>query len=143
MLARRVLVRVSVTVVYVFGGGTQLTVLGKWLSQLSQPVPPSAVLGKSVFSLWGLLPLCPPSLRTDPHLSPWGLGRQIGLGVTGRKDPQQQEQPSPESDRDRKEGGELLWLHTGTLRLHMGQLGRVTRKSDVEQLLGGCLLSRG
>ena len=37
---------------FLFGGGTKVIVPGKWLSPLPQPVPPSALLGKSLLSVF-------------------------------------------------------------------------------------------
>uniref|UniRef100_A0A5F7ZJE7 Uncharacterized protein n=1 Tax=Macaca mulatta TaxID=9544 RepID=A0A5F7ZJE7_MACMU len=61
------------TLRHVFGSRTQLTVLGKWLSQPFPACPTLSYLWKSVFSLWGFFPSALPALSTDPCLYPWGL----------------------------------------------------------------------
>ena len=71
---------------YVFSNGTELIILGKWLSPpfLSHPTPPACCLRKvTLLSLWAAS-LCPPALHTDPHFL---HGRWAGLGVTSKKDP--------------------------------------------------------
>lgn len=76
----------------VLGSRTWLTVLGKWLPPLPQPVSPSALSGKSLLLLWGRLPLCPPGLKGRSPPFSVGLGGEAGWSWGNQ-------QERPEADR--------------------------------------------
>ena len=77
----------------VFGGGTRLTVLSKWLSALPQPVSPSAFSGKSLLLLWGRLPLCAPGLKGRSPPFSVGRGWEAGWSWGNQQEPPESYRP--------------------------------------------------